>query len=982
MAAAAEERTVRDRLADALEDLKEYDLKQFKFHLNALPAEEGYRSIPKGRLQKADVFDLYRLLLGYYAEDGAIEVTLKVLECINRRDLREKLLQVKGGGGGQLDGCFGQGQWQGGNRNIGGIGSSVACCGFPPFERDVASLRSLRDPSFSLRLFTSFDSCGMGDFRFASTRTEIVDGKSITRRRMVENGQERVDVEVDQSNTLAINESSATIGETETIASCKNLKIKVTEVLDGELSHLVETKDNMAGKVSSGTNTRRSIVMKTIRNCLLDTLENLEEYNFRKFRYHLNLLPVKEGYSNIPRGRLEKADCIDLTRLLLGYYTEHYAVEVVLMVLKSINRRDLERNLLEITEKDGWRGHGQWQCGNRNGDGSGSFVASCRFPSFGRDFTSLRYLRQGGLISFSLSLSASFDALGVGDFKCVSTSTEMVGGRKRIRKRMIENGQENEEVEDIDELNPLAIIGSPVMRFPEAAANFQNLRNELSHMLAGDVSVIEEEDLGREVSSGGAAKRSALCTSQNGETLPGAHAASKRTPGLEMFHEWIPQNCLKNLQHIGSGGFGTVFRAQHKEKGIVALKMFHRTNAPSANVSCIRQQALNEARFMDEASFAPIPRLYGLYEKGNEVGLVMEYVENGNLSGLLSSALPWALRIRILYQVALGIDFLHCLHPPRFHLDLKPSNILLDEALNVKVADFGLSKFGTSRRSPLPSESAEVSGGTLEYMPPEAFAESYKPDPATDVYSYGILMFSVLTGKEPYPSNPQRDTSIFGMQIQENQRPNTRELEGKIHEVEKLENLIGLMKRCWQKEKAQRPSFKVCSQEMEEIYSCYMPHIETAVREVQDSLAKAKALPLRVAEDQAGYQSRRMRPWSEVDCAMPCAMESKEDSERDASSITATKGSICLESLPSGEKPADRIKKSKGKLTENFALQRNREAFLNIAEEDGLLTKGECLCLSQMNDAQEFVGSLVNTVLGKIELMHDLFLYCLEKLKL
>lgn len=88
-----------------------------------------------------------------------------------------------------------------------------------------------------------------------------------------------------------------------------------------------------------------------------------------------------------------------------------------------------------------------------------------------------------------------------------------------------------------------------------------------------------------------------------------------------------------------------------------------------------------------------------------------------------------------------------------------------------------------------------------------------------------------------------------------------------------------------------------------------------------------------------------------------------------------------MESLPSGEKPADRIKKSKGKLTEDFALQRNREAFLNIAEENRLLTKGECLCLSQMNDAQEFVESLVNTVLEKIDLMHKLFLYCLEELR-
>uniref|UniRef100_A0A670JMM7 Pyrin domain-containing protein n=1 Tax=Podarcis muralis TaxID=64176 RepID=A0A670JMM7_PODMU len=91
---------------------------------------------------------------------------------------------------------------------------------------------------------------------------------------------------------------------------------------------------------------RRSTVAKTTHSRLLGTLENLANYNLRKFKYYLNSLPIKEGYSNIPRGRLEKADPMDLTQLLLGYYNEHYAVEVVLTVLKSINQRDLERNLL------------------------------------------------------------------------------------------------------------------------------------------------------------------------------------------------------------------------------------------------------------------------------------------------------------------------------------------------------------------------------------------------------------------------------------------------------------------------------------------------------------------------------------------------------------------------------------------------------------------------------------------------------------
>lgn len=93
-------------------------------------------------------------------------------------------------------------------------------------------------------------------------------------------------------------------------------------------------------------------------------------------------------------------------------------------------------------------------------------------------------------------------------------------------------------------------------------------------------------------------------------------------------------------------------------------------------------------------------RVFGLYE-GNlgstqnpcRYGLVMEFMERGSLADLLQylgEPPGWPLTFRIIHQIGLGMNFLHQLSPPLLHLDLKPSNVLLDDSLNAKVSYPGL----------------------------------------------------------------------------------------------------------------------------------------------------------------------------------------------------------------------------------------------------------------------------------------------------
>ncbi|KAG8140760.1 hypothetical protein E2320_003437 [Naja naja] len=277
------------------------------------------------------------------------------------------------------------------------------------------------------------------------------------------------------------------------------------------------------------------------------------------------------------------------------------------------------------------------------------------------------------------------------------------------------------------------------------------------------------------------------------------------------FYELISEEDLKNLSFIGQGSFGDIFRARHQKWGTdVAIKFLSR------NSSFTRDELLNEARAMDKARFKYVLRLYGLFVGKMQIdaasasatvrssGLVMEYMENGNLSNLMCQvpSIPWALRFRILYETALGMNFLHNLNPPLLHLDLKPSNILLDGELHVRVSDFGLSKFkrGTIQQCNLNSGEKSSCGGTLEFMPPESFVDfKYKPAPSTDVYS----------NQEPYHNLHHANmSSMIKMHIPRGQRPRTEDLEKQADQVLKLENLTDLMKRCWSNEKAQRPSFQ------------------------------------------------------------------------------------------------------------------------------------------------------------------------------
>lgn len=296
----------------------------------------------------------------------------------------------------------------------------------------------------------------------------------------------------------------------------------------------------------------------------------------------------------------------------------------------------------------------------------------------------------------------------------------------------------------------------------------------------------------------------------------------------------ICDDSLQCFVKIGSGGFGQIYRAKHTRWVLdVAIKLLYKDGSASS--------IQREADLMFHGGNPNVMRILGLYEGrlGEagvplQSGLVMEFMSKGSVAGLLQTLAgppPWPLAFRMAHQIGLGMNFLHHLSPPLLHLDLKPSNVLLNDSLDAKITDFGLSRVArsVSRRA---ADTDESEGGTLSYMPPEALQSvNYKASKTSDVYSYGVLLWSIITGKEPYDGRP---STLVRFRIPQGDRPDLTLIDHS--ETEGLEDLVTLMTCCWHQEPHRRPSFLDCVNVTERIFRMHQRGLIDAVRDVLKQL--------------------------------------------------------------------------------------------------------------------------------------------------
>ncbi|XP_065633526.1 putative leucine-rich repeat receptor-like serine/threonine-protein kinase At2g19230 [Quercus suber] len=207
---------------------------------------------------------------------------------------------------------------------------------------------------------------------------------------------------------------------------------------------------------------------------------------------------------------------------------------------------------------------------------------------------------------------------------------------------------------------------------------------------------------------------------------------------------------------IGGGGFGKVYLGKLKDETQVAVKLL----STSSNQGYKEFRA--EAQLLMIVHHKNLVSLVGYCDEGATKALIYEYMASGNLLQHLSvtntNVLTWNERIHIAVDAAHGLEYLHngC-KPPIIHRDLKPSNILLNEHMQAKIADFGLSRaFATENDSHVSTRPA----GTLGYVDPE-FQSSGNFNKKNDVYSFGIILFELITGRTAIVRGPVRNNHIL-----------------------------------------------------------------------------------------------------------------------------------------------------------------------------------------------------------------------------
>ncbi|PPD96111.1 hypothetical protein GOBAR_DD06848 [Gossypium barbadense] len=197
---------------------------------------------------------------------------------------------------------------------------------------------------------------------------------------------------------------------------------------------------------------------------------------------------------------------------------------------------------------------------------------------------------------------------------------------------------------------------------------------------------------------------------------------------------------------IGTGSYGSVYRAVLPSGKVIALKKLHLLEAeqPAYDISF-----RNEIKFLTEIRHKNIIKLHGFCLHNRCMFLIYEYMENGSLFYALSIddeavELDWTKRVNIVKGVAHALSYMHhdC-NLPIVHRDISSNNILLNSELEAFIADFG-----TARLLDPDSSNQTVIVGTYGYIAPE-LAYSLVVTEKCDVYSFGVLALEILMGKRP-----------------------------------------------------------------------------------------------------------------------------------------------------------------------------------------------------------------------------------------
>ncbi|KAG8057087.1 hypothetical protein GUJ93_ZPchr0002g26829 [Zizania palustris] len=276
-------------------------------------------------------------------------------------------------------------------------------------------------------------------------------------------------------------------------------------------------------------------------------------------------------------------------------------------------------------------------------------------------------------------------------------------------------------------------------------------------------------------------------------------------------------NKFDEEQILGEGGQGTVYKGLLNGNIEVAVKKCKTIDQQK------KKEFGKEMLILSQANHKNIVKLLGCCLEVEVPILVYEFIPNGTLFDLIHHGnhgrhISVSTRLQIAHQSAEALAYLHsCASPPILHGDIKSSNILLDSDFTAKVSDFGASILAATDEA----QFVTFVQGTHGYLDPE-YMLTWKLTDKSDVYSFGVVLLELLTRKKAFDFGGLEDEKCLSKRflsaVKMNKLENIFDDEIKREEnMEVLEELAGLAKRCLEMSGENRPSMKEVAENLDSL---------------------------------------------------------------------------------------------------------------------------------------------------------------------
>jgi serine/threonine-protein kinase len=206
------------------------------------------------------------------------------------------------------------------------------------------------------------------------------------------------------------------------------------------------------------------------------------------------------------------------------------------------------------------------------------------------------------------------------------------------------------------------------------------------------------------------------------------------------------------ISKVAEGGMGSLYKARHPTLNRVVLLKKLTLRGGSQFIERFKR----EARMMMDFKTDAIVQVHDHFKEGHHYYIVEEYVDGISLDALIRREryLSNAAAMLILYEVCKALKYAH--DKQVIHRDIKPGNILLSRQGEVKLVDFGIATSLEDTEDGLTRDGMVL--GTPSYIPPEQIDDAKSVDRRADIYSLGVVLYEMLTGRTPYPGSFTAET--------------------------------------------------------------------------------------------------------------------------------------------------------------------------------------------------------------------------------